>query len=230
MAISIPAVASSRIKYGTLIKLTVNGSNYYIANTYAPITYLGDSYIGLGHFLGIDQIQDDLKTTNNGIQISLSGIPKYIDTLSSPVVEEQGLGTYTSYVALILDQKIKGSLVKIYRAFFDPDTDALLTDSVSMRFSGYISNYSITDAIDLEARTNTKTVIITCSSLNGILERQISGRRTNQTDQRSLYPDDSSMDRVAIIANTAFDFGKPYTGGIGGGSGSETYNDISQAG
>ena len=217
MAISIPAVSNSRVRHGMLIKLTVNGTNYFIANTYGPVTYQGDTYLGLGHFLGMDQIQDDIKSTSAGVQISLSGIPKDAG--------EQGLGAYSSYVALILDQKIKGSLIRIYRVFFDVDTNQLLTDSVSMRFSGYISNYSITDGIDLEAKSNAKTVVITCSSVNSILERQITGRRTNQTDQRSLYPNDDSMDRVAIISNTAFDFGKPYTaGGTGGGSGSNPEN------
>ncbi len=222
MAITIPAVASTRVRHGLLIKLVVNGTNYFIANTYGPVTYQGDTYLGLGHFLGMDQIQDDLKATNNGLQISLSGIPK--------ATGEQGLDSYASYVALILDQKIKGSLIQIYRVFFDIDTMALLTNSVSMRFSGYISNFSITDGIDLEAKNNTKTVVITCASVNSILERQITGRRTNQADQRSLYPDDASMDRVAIISNTAFDFGKPYTGdGTGGGSGSSG-SDIFQGG
>jgi hypothetical protein len=224
MAISIPATSSTRVKHGLLIKLVVNGTDYFIANTYGPVTYLGNTYLGLGHFLGMDQIQDDLKATNNGLQISLSGIPK--------AVGEEGLPGYSSYVAFILDQRIKGSLIQIYRVFFDLETNAIIENSVSQRFSGYISNFSITDGIDLEAKDNSKTVVITCSSVNSILERKITGRRTNQADQRALYPNDSSMDRVAIISNTAFDFGKPYTGGgTGGGSGSETnYNDIREAG
>jgi len=224
MAISIPAVQDNRVKHGVLIKITVNGTSYFIANTYAPIEYQGDSYLGLGHFLGVDQIQDDLKPTNNQIQVSLSGIPK--------TSGEQGLGSYSSYVALILDQKIKGSQIQIYRAFFDLNSGQLLTNSVSMRFSGYISNFSITDGIDQEQRINTKTVVISCSSVNAILERKVNGRRTNSTDQRSLYPSDSGMDRVAAISNTSFDFGKPYTGGgTGGGSGSGiSSGDITQAG
>ena len=223
--ITIPAVSSTYVRHGVLIKLTVNGTVYTIANTYGPIVYNGTTYQGLGHFLGMDQIQDDLRPTNNALQISLSGIPK--------TVGEAGLTGYNSYVAFILDQKIKGSLVEVYRAFFDTTTNQLLTDSVSLRFSGYISNFSITDGMDLENKDNTKTVVITCSSVNGILERQISGRRTNPTDHRALYPNDDSMDRVPIISNTAFDFGKPYvasgTGG-GAGSGGISSGDISQAG
>lgn len=225
--ITIPAVTESQVKHGVLMKLTVNGTDYFIANTYKPITYQGDTYLGLGHFLGMDQIQDDLRATSNQLQISLSGIPK--------ASGELGLGTYSSYVSLILDQKIKGSLIKIYRAFFNLTTDELLTDSVSLRFSGYISNYSITDGLDLDAKLNTKTVILQCASVNAILERRIAGRRTNSTDQRSFYPTDIGMDRVAVISNTSFDFGKPYTGqgtgGGSGGSGAGQYEDFStQAG
>ena len=211
--ITIPATTSTQVRHGVLIKLEVNGTDYFIANTYGPITYAGDTYQGLGHFLGMDQIQDDLQPTNNQLQISLSGIPK--------AAGEQGLGTYTSYISLILDQKIKGSAVKVYRVFFDLTTDQLLTDSVTLRFSGYVSNYSITDGIDLEAKDNTRTLIVQCSSINAILERKVAGRRTNATDQKFFYPNDIGMDRVAVISNTAFDFGKPYTGGgTGGGSGS----------
>jgi hypothetical protein len=69
--------------------------------------------------------------------------------------------------------------------------------------------------------TNTRTVIIQCSNVNSIIERRIAGRRTNSTDQNFFYPGDTGMDRVLAISNTAFDFGKPYTGPeTGGGSGS----------
>ena len=220
MSISIPAVQQPQIRHGVLIRILANGVNYYVSNTYGPVTYNSNLYQGLGHFLGMDQIQDDLRVTNNQISLSFSGIPK--------VAEDGGLGAYNSYVAMILDQKIKGSKVWIYRAFFDLTTNQLLTDSVSLRFAGYISNFSIVDGIDLEARDNTKTVVIICSSVIGIIDRKISGRRTNQTDQRLLYPTDESMDRVAVISNTSFDFGKPYSAPS---SGSEIiYNDVGQAG
>jgi len=213
MAIQIPAVNSSYVKHGLLIKLTVNGTDYFIANTYMPVVFNGDTYLGLGHFLGFDQIQDDIRSTNNTLQITLSGIPKEPN--------EQGLGAYSSYVALILDQKIKGSLIKIYRAFFDTTTNALLSGSTSLRFSGYVSNYTLTDGIDQQSRTSTKTCVVTCSSINGIIERKVAGRRTNSTDQKFFYPGDTGMDRVIAISNTSFDFGRPYSGGgTGGGSGS----------
>lgn len=209
---TLPLTTASSVTHAVLIKLSVNTSTYTIANTYGPISWNGTTYLGLGNFLGMNEIQDELQTTNNSIQISLSGVPKEVG--------EQGLGVYNSYVALVLDQKIKGSKVEIWRAFFDTSTGEVDSASTSLRFSGYISNFTISDAADVESRTESYTISVSCSSILGILERKITGRRTNGTDQKALYPTDTSMDRVVAISNTAFDFGRPYTGsGTGGGYG-----------
>jgi hypothetical protein len=42
-----------------------------------------------------------------------------------------------------------------------------------------------------------------------ILENRLGGVKTNQSSWQFLYPGDASMSRVATIANTYFDFGKP---------------------
>ena len=208
--LTLPLTTATSVTHATLIKLTVNTSTYTIANSYGPLIYEGTTYLGLGHFLSMDEIQDELQPTTSQLQISLSGIPKDVG--------EQGLGIYNSYVALILDQKIKGSKVEIYRAFFDPTTGEIASSSTSLRFSGYISNFTISDATDIESKTDGYTVTVACSSILGILDRKITGRRTNGTDQKALYPTDVSMDRVVAISNTAFDFGRPYSGsGTGGG-------------
>jgi hypothetical protein len=203
MAQSIPALESTSLLHGLLIKLTVNSNQYFIANTFRPITWNGNTYAALGHFIGMNELQDDLRATNNSIQISLSGIPK------DP--GEAGLPGYNSFVDLILQTDIKGSRVQIYRAFFDPVTHEFLNAQTSLRFSGYISNYTLTDSIDAQAHIDTNTLVIQCSSINAILEKTITGRRTNSADQKNLYPTDTGMDRVVAISRTSFDFGKPYT-------------------
>ena len=203
MALTIPALESTTLLHGLLIKLTVNNNQYFIANTYKPITWAGNTYSSLGHFLGMNELQDDLRSTNNSIQISLSGIPK------DP--GEGGLPGYNSFVDLILQTDIKGSRVQVYRAFFNPVTYEFLNAQTSLRFSGYINNYTLTDSIDAEAHSDTNTLVIQCSSINAILEKTITGRRTNSADQKNLYPSDTSMDRVVAISKTSFDFGKPYT-------------------
>jgi hypothetical protein len=210
--LNLPLTTSTQITHAVLIKLSVNTSTYTISNAYGPLTWNSTTYLGLGHFLGLSEIQDELQVTNNGIQITLSGIPKDVG--------EAGLGLYNSYIALILDQKIKGSGVEIWRAIFNPQTGEIDSGSTSLRFKGYISNFTISDATDIESRSDGYSISVTCSSILGILERKVTGRRTNGTDQKALYPTDTSMDRVIAISNTAFDFGRPYTGGgTGGGYG-----------
>jgi hypothetical protein len=205
MPLIIPELNKTRISHGMLIRITVSpGQVYYIANTYSPIVWEGNAYTALGHLLGTNEIQDDLRATNNQLQITLSGIP---------IGSEQP----ASYIAMMLDQPIKGSRVEIWRALFADNKD-FLADQTSLRFSGYISNYVITDSSDLQNFANTRAITVMCSSVHAILERQLAGRRTNQTDQRARYPGDVSMDRVSAISNTAFDFGKPYTGGGTGGT------------
>jgi len=73
------------------------------------------------------------------------------------------------------------------------------------------------------------------SSIMGVLENKISGRRTNQQDYQTFwaelnnttYATDPSMDRIEVLYNSSFDFGKKYVpqavsnvnGGNGGGGG-----------
>ena len=220
MSIEIPALNSTHIKHGLLIDLTVNTSTYYIANTYNPITWNGHEYKALGHFMGISEIQDDIKATNNSLSLTLSGIPA-----------ESGDADNINYIGLVLNSNIKGSRVEIRRAFFDPTTGELLSDQVFLRFSGYISNYTLTDSLDAEGRSAVNTVVAQCSSIHAVLEKRIVGRRTNNTDQQYYYPGDTSFSRVSVISNKSFDFGKPYSkpagqgGGGGGGGGNMTQDE-----
>jgi hypothetical protein len=216
MSIEIPALQGTHIKHGLLIDLTVNTSTYYIANTYNPVSWNGHNYVALGHFMGISEIQDDIRATNNSLQLTLNGIPA-----------EAGDADNINYIGLILNSNIKGSRVEIRRAFFDTNTGALLSDQVFMRFSGYISNYTLTDSVDTQGRNAVNTIVAQCSSIHAVLEKRIVGRRTNGSDQRLFYPGDTGFDRVKEISNKSFDFGKPYSppagqnngGNYGGGGG-----------
>jgi hypothetical protein len=205
MALDIPALESTRILHGLLIELNVNDNSYYISNLYRPLSYLGNNYLALGHFIGMNELQDDLRSTNNAIQISLSGIPK------DP--GEAGLPGYNSFIDLILQTDIKGSRVKVRRVFFNPDTKEFLGVQTSLRFSGYISNYTLNNSTEYDNKSESNTLVIQCSNINAILDKTISGKRTNSVDQntRPYEGHDSGLDRVVVISRTSFDFGKPYS-------------------
>lgn len=204
MAANIPEVESNRIRHGILVDITVNTTTYRLSNLYKTVEYNGNSYTEMGPLLALGEVQDDLKATNNAITLSLSGIP-------SDIVEE------TNFMQLVLSEPVKGSQVKIYRAFFDNGLN-LISSAVYLRFSGYVSNYSLNETWDQDTRSSTNSVILQCSSVHAVLEKKYAGRRTNDKDQAYWFPGDTGMYRVKSLVDTAFDFGKPYSAPTGGTS------------
>lgn len=197
MTTVIPAVTATNIKHCLLIDIEVNSTTtYYISNAYGPVTYDGNTYTQLGHFMSMSEIQDDLKITNNQISVTLSGIPP---DDGSP-----------NYMNVILNSNIKGSEIRIYRAFFDSMTfDA---NQVYLRFQGYINNYSLNENWDQDSKLTSNQIGIQCSSIHAIMEKKYTGRRTNDADQQFWFSGDTGMSRVKSLADVSFDFGKPYTG------------------
>lgn len=198
MTTEITELQESSIKHCLLIKLTVNTTTYYISNAYAPISYDGNDYTQLGHFLSMSEIQDDLEITNNQLSITMSGLPP----------SEAG---EINYMGIVLNSKVKGSKIEIYRAFFDADGYYNPT-AVYLRFQGYVSNYSLNENWDQDNKLVSNNVGIQCSSVNAIMEKKYTGRRTNDNDQQLFFPGDTGMYKVKSLADASFDFGKPYSG------------------
>ena len=166
-----------------------NTTTYYLSNNYQSVSYNGNDYTQLGYFLQMSELQDDIKPTNNQVQIALAGVP-------SDVVPD--------FPSLALNTKIKGSRIKIYRAFFN---NGQLVDAF-LRFNGYVSNYALNETWDDETRLTSFTISLQCSNVLALIERQYAGRRTNEKDQKFWFPTDTSMDRVKLLADSSFDFGK----------------------
>ena len=202
MAQTITAVQSAGIEHGVLIDLTLpdpitnDAVLYRISNCYTNVTHNGNTYTALGGFLNVSDIQGDLQKTANDITLSLSAIP-------------------AEYIEAIMKQEIKGGTLRIYRAFFDSATQTVIPNQVFLRFDGYITNYAIQEDVNPEAVTHTITV--TASSILGILEQRVSGRRTNESSYQRYFAEqnithnietDPSMSRVVTLKAASFDFGK----------------------
>lgn len=196
MSISIPPVNDTSIKHCLLLEITVNTTTYYLSNAYAPIVYNGNSYTQLGSFMNMSEVQTDMRTTNNQISITLSGIPP---DDGSP-----------NYMSIVLNSNLKGSLVQIYRAFFNTSNGFYDPQQVYLRYSGYVSNYSLSENWDQDNKTATNSIGIQCSSINAIMEKKYTGRRTNDGDQQYWFSGDTGMYKVKSLADSQFDFGKPY--------------------
>lgn len=191
---TINAVTGYQINHAEFVRLTVGtaGTVYTFCNAAAPITVSGITFTNLGALLNVGDVQRDIKATSDDMTISLTGID-------------------SANVALILSSDIKGSLVEVWRGFFDSNNQIITTPTTQFfkRYQGIINSVSITEDFNSEARTRIATCSISCSSMRRILENRLSGVKTNQGNWQFLYPNDTSMDRVAEISNQYFDFGSP---------------------
>tara|TARA_R100001460_G_scaffold38649_1_gene73176 strand:+ start:10762 stop:11403 length:642 start_codon:yes stop_codon:yes gene_type:complete len=202
MATTITPVQQDHISSCLLVDLTLDGTTYYISGAYKPVTYNSNTYTELGSFLQVSEFQEDIRTTNGDISLTLSGIPS-----------EQ------NYLSLILTTPVKGGNISVYRGFYDTTTHELDTSQVYKRFQGVITNFAIQEDFT-PGSTLTNSVTVTCASINAILENKINGQRTNPDDRDRLFPSDAVFDRVPQLYNISFDFGKEYQGyGYGGGGG-----------
>ena len=191
---TINAVTSSSIRHAEFVRLTVGtaGTVYTFCNAAAPVTVSGITFSNLGALLNVGDVQRDMRATSDDMTIALTGIDP-------------------TAVSIILSNDIKGSLVEVWRGFLDSNNQIITTPTTQFfkRYQGIINNVSITEDFNTEMRTRIATCSIACSSMRRILENRLGGVKTNQSNWQFLYPGDTSMNRVATIGNTYFDFGKP---------------------
>jgi hypothetical protein len=190
----IAALSGPQIRHAEFVKLTVGtaATVYTFCNAPAPITVGGITFANLGALLNVGDVQRDMRSTSDDMTIALTGIDP-------------------ANVGIILGNDIKGSLVEVWRGFFDANNQIITTPTTQFfkRYQGIINSVSITEDFNSEMRTRIATCSIACSSMRRILENRLGGVKTNQSSWQFLYPGDASMNRVATIANTYFDFGKP---------------------
>lgn len=191
---TINAVNGYQINHAEFVRLTVGtaATIYTFCNAAAPITVSGITFTNLGALLNVGDVQRDIKATSDDMTISLTGID-------------------SANIALILSSDIKGSLVEVWRGFFDSNNQIITTPTTQFfkRYQGIINSVSITEDFNSEARTRIATCSISCSSMRRILENRLSGVKTNQSNWQFIYSGDTSMNRVSEISNTFFDFGSP---------------------
>ena len=145
-------------------------------------------YVPAGNLMSVSNTQSELRSSSNTVSVALSGIPN-------------------SSIAEIVNSKIKGCPLTIFRVFLNPTTFATV-GTPQIRFKGYVNNYALVEDYNVEARTATNTIQLECASNIDILTQKFSGRKTNPRSMKSFYPFDTSMDRVPALKESAFDFGK----------------------
>jgi hypothetical protein len=190
------ALNSSSIVYAEFVRLTLPTTTYTFCNAAGPIQVDGITFEGLGSLMGISEVQRNIKANSADLKISITGIDP-------------------NNVALVLGSAIKGSKLEIWRGFLDSNNQIITTPTQQFfkRYQGIVNNISIDEAFDIRARQRVATCMISSSSMRFILENRNAGMITNQKNWQTVYPVDTSMNRVAVIASTYFDFGKTPIGG-----------------
>lgn len=207
MATTMFALTSPSIRHGEFIKLTTSVATYTFCNAAAPITVNGTTFSGLGDLLQLSDVQRDIKATSDDLTINLTGID-------------------SNNVSIILSNTIKGSIVEVWRGFFDSNNQILNTPTQQFfkRYQGIVNSVSISEDFNDQLRTRVATCVVSCASFRQILENLVNGIRTNPSPWKQIYPNDISMDRTPIIQNQYFDFGAPPKSGsvsVGGPASSD---------
>lgn len=163
------------------------------------ITTTDGLYLGLGSLTDIGSTKNGIRNQGASVSIGLSGIPQ-------------------ENVREILYSDVKGSLVTISRGFYYPGTNTLISDidipvatgGFVGRFAGFISTYTIEDAVDQDTQTSTVNVVFDCNPLTSVYQKITRGIRTNPSDLLFLtLNEDVSFNRVPALENKEFFFGKP---------------------
>ena len=127
---TINAVTGSQVNHAEFVKLTVGNAAtvYTFCNAAAPITVGGTTFSNLGALLNVGDVQRDIKATSDDMTISLTGID-------------------SANISLILSNDIKGSLVEVWRGFFDSNNQIITTPTTQFfkRYQGIINSVSITE-------------------------------------------------------------------------------------
>lgn len=192
MSTTINAVSSSSIRHGEFVRLNINGTYYTYCNAAGNITVNGITFSGYGSFLQLSPVQRNIKSTSDDLVFAISGLDP-------------------NNISLILGTDIKGSIVEVWRGFFDSNNQIETIDGQQQffkRYQGIINNVSVSEEFNEQARTRTATCIMNCASFRTILQNRISGIRTNPVQWQDLHPNDVSMNRVPAIVAQYFDFGK----------------------
>jgi hypothetical protein len=153
-------------------------------------TLNSESYQGLGNLVEVTQANSELRVTGDELTVTIAGIPN-------------------TSISEIVNSRIKGSSIQLWRVVFNPTTNVALaiTGNPVGRFQGYVNNVTLQEEFDINGRTSSNLLILTCSSVIDVLNNKVAGRRTNSNSQNRYFPNDTSMDRVTAIENAYFDFG-----------------------
>lgn len=198
-------------------------ATYYFATTPTPLTIPSISstpFTALGQLVKVGGVQRDIKSTANETTITLVGV----DTTMLGLVLNSYIkgskielwhGFFNANNQLITSfadawKNVYGAVVpwKNSSSKIIGWSSSGANDGVYKYFTGYINSFSISEQWMEEARAYVGVVTISASSFQLVLQSRTSGRYTNDNAWQSVYPGDTSMNRVNYVSTVNYAFGK----------------------
>jgi hypothetical protein len=151
-----------------LLKIVFDTSTVYMTDAYRTITWDGQTWLAMGHFLSFGDIDESSGVEVSSCTIGLSGVDQ-------------------TYISLFLSNSFIDREVSIWKGFLD--TSMAVISSPVLIFSGRINKPGLT-----EDPTNGTCILAVEASSHWVDFQRIPGRHTNNTEQQIWYPGDKGFE------------------------------------
>lgn len=169
---------SSQMVLCHLVEINFAGGTVRLCDLNMPVTFNGFIYDGIGTLGAIEPVRSASGAEVVGQRLTLSGVP-------------------TAAIALVNNELYSNRPISIYVARFNKVT--YLIDEVVRVFNGLVSHLAMTESKSENGRT--RVVSLTAEDKSVLLTRS-RGRRSNNEDHRSEYPNDGFFKKVAQGSQT----------------------------
>jgi hypothetical protein len=156
-----------------LVEVYFDDETVYMTDAYKTITYSGNDYLGVGHFMGFSNIEEASEIIVSSVTLSLGGIDQ-------------------AWVSRVLNKAYIDRVVKIYTAFLD-DAQALVIDPVLI-FDGRMDTPTISEDPD----SGKSSVSVSATNAWVDFSRK-TGRHTNHEEQQIHFPGDKGFEFASEI-------------------------------
>jgi len=195
MNIITPVDNTNNIRYADFVRVTTPSNTYLFSTAPSAIVVPAVdpfAFSGVGQLVKVGQATRDIKSTANETSFTLVGID-------------------TALLGWVLSNEIKGSKIEAWHGFFNVNGELITTGGTGglyKFFTGYINSFAISEEWMEEVRMVVGLITVNASSIQLILKNRVAGRFTNNNSWQFFTPGDTSMNRVAFIANINYPFGK----------------------
>ena len=168
-------IEARELNAGILVRLAFDSGDIFIHSGYGSFDWNGDTYLGAGHLLAIEAVQESSIIKAIGTTLVLSGVE-------------------TSLISIALQENYQGRAVWIWFAVQDGDR-ALIADP-------YLIFKGEADLMRIQVEEETAQIGVTVE--NELIDL-FKARERNYTpeDQKTIYPSDKGLDFIKAIQDSA---------------------------